>query len=191
MLIRTRLVFLALFTTLCGAAFAQKQDQPTPRTDEDILRSVKLPDGYAATVFAKPPQLGYPTSVSAAVDGTIFVAVDENGSIDRSPNRGRVVRMRDTDGDGKADEFKVFAKMDSPRGVIWDGPSGTAPGTLYVMHPPNLTAYTDTDGDGKADKQEEIVSGLAAEGQPLQTRVSVKVKAPLWPERYPKSEKRY
>jgi hypothetical protein len=106
MLIRTRLVFLALFTTLCGAAFAQKQDQPTPRTDEDILRSVKLPDGYAATVFAKPPQLGYPTSVSAAVDGTIFVAVDENGSIDRSPNRGRVVRMRDTDGDGKADEFK-------------------------------------------------------------------------------------
>ena len=68
--------------------------------------------------------------------------------------------MRDTDGDGKADEFKVFAEMDSPRGVIWDGPSGTAPGTLYVMHPPNLTAYTDTDGDGKADQQEDIVTGL-------------------------------
>jgi putative heme-binding domain-containing protein len=50
--------------------------------------------------------------------------------------------------------------MESPRGVIWDGPSGTAPGTLYVMHPPNLTAYTDTDGDGKADKQEDILTGL-------------------------------
>ena len=68
--------------------------------------------------------------------------------------------MRDTDGDGRADEFKTFAEMESPRGVIWDGPSGTAPGTLYVMHPPNLTAFTDTDGDGKADKQEDILTGL-------------------------------
>lgn len=160
MLIRTRSLFLALLTALSCSALGQSKDQPAPRTDEDILKSVKLPEGYAATVFAKPPELGYPTSVSAAVDGTIFVAVDENGSIDRKEGRGRVVRMRDTDGDGKADDFKVFAEMDSPRGVIWDGPSGTAPGTLYVMHPPNLTAYTDTDGDGKADKQEEIVTGL-------------------------------
>jgi putative heme-binding domain-containing protein len=160
MLIRTRSLLLALLAALSGLALAQSKDQTAPRTDEEILKSVKLPEGYSATVFAKPPELGYPTSVSAAIDGTIFVAVDENGSLDRKQGRGRVVRMRDTDGDGKADEFKVFAEMDSPRGVIWDGPSGTAPGTLYVMHPPNLTAYTDTDGDGKADKQEEIVTGL-------------------------------
>jgi putative heme-binding domain-containing protein len=160
MLIRTRSLLLALLAALSGSALAQSKDQTAPRTDEEILKSVKLPEGYGATVFAKPPELGYPTSVSAAIDGTIFVAVDENGSLDRKQGRGRVVRMRDTDGDGKADEFKVFAEMDSPRGVIWDGPSGTAPGTLYVMHPPNLTAYTDTDGDGKADKQEEIVTGL-------------------------------
>ncbi len=74
--------------------------------------------------------------------------------------RGYVMRLRDTDGDGKADEFKRFCEVESPRGVIWDGPSGTAPGTLYVMHPPNLTAYTDTDGDGTADKQEDILTGL-------------------------------
>ncbi len=142
------------------SALAQNKEQPASRTDEEILKTVKLPQGYEATVFAKAPQLGYATSVSAAIDGTIFVAVDENGSLDRKEGRGRVVRARDTDGDGKADDVKVFAEMDSPRGVIWDGPSGTAPGTLYVMHPPNLTAYTDTDGDGKADKQDEIVTGL-------------------------------
>ncbi|RYD83274.1 MAG: c-type cytochrome [Verrucomicrobiaceae bacterium] len=50
--------------------------------------------------------------------------------------------------------------MDSPRGVIWDGPSGTGPGTLYVMYPPKLTAFHDTDGDGKADKQEDLLTGL-------------------------------
>ena len=124
-----------------------------------------LPEGYEATVFAKPPQGGYPISVSAAVDGTIFVAIDENGSLGRERNepghaRGRVVRMRDTDGDGKADEFKTFCEVESPRGVIWDGPKGNGPGVLYVMHPPNLTAYYDDDGDGVADRQEDILTGL-------------------------------
>ncbi len=146
-----------LFFAIAAPAFAA--DAPA-RSEADILKSVKLPEGYDATIFALPPQGGYPTACSAAIDGTLFVAVDENGSLDAKPNRGRVVRMRDTDGDGKADEFKVFAEMDSPRGVIWDGANGNGPGTVYVMHPPNLTAYTDTDGDGKADKQEDIVTGL-------------------------------
>ncbi|HZJ17112.1 MAG TPA: HEAT repeat domain-containing protein [Chthoniobacteraceae bacterium] len=158
--------FVVIFASLClGCAATGFAAEEPARSDADILRSVKLPEGYEATVFASPPQLGYPTSVSAAIDGTIFVAVDENGSIDRVRNalgkpRGYVLRLRDTDGDGKADEFKKFAEMESPRGVIWDGPSGTAPGTLIVMHPPNLTAYTDTDGAGVADKQEDIVTGL-------------------------------
>ena len=47
-----------------------------PRTEEQILKSIKLPDGYDATVFAMPPQGGYPTSCSASVDGVLFVAVD-------------------------------------------------------------------------------------------------------------------
>lgn len=154
-----RLVLCGTIASLLGAT-ALAADQPGPRSEADILKSVKLPEGYEATVFAKAPELGYPTAVSAAADGTVFVAVDENGSLDRKEKRGRVVRLRDTDGDGKADEAKVFAEMDSPRGVIWDGPSGTGPGTLYVMYPPKLTAYTDVDGDGKADKQEDILTGL-------------------------------
>ncbi len=165
---------IALLLALSLPAVAQKKkEEIAPRTEADILKTVTLPEGYAATVFALPPMGGYPTSVSAAIDGTLFVAIDENGSLgrDRNPGAGvegpkdgripgKVVRMRDTDGDGRADEFKTFCEVESPRGVIWDAPSGTAPGTLYVMHPPNLTAYTDTDGDGKSDKQEDILTGL-------------------------------
>jgi putative heme-binding domain-containing protein len=152
---------LALITTFTAAVLsAVAQDNKPPRSEEEILKSIKLPDGYEATVFAKAPDLGYPTACSAAIDGTLFVAIDQNGSLDRKEKRGRVMRLRDTNGDGRADESIVFAEMDSPRGVIWDGPSGAAPGTLYVMAPPNLTAYTDTDGDGKADREENIVTGL-------------------------------
>ncbi len=167
------LLLLIALSLLAPATWAQKKGEIAPRTEAEILKTVTLPEGYAATVFALPPMGGYPTSVSAAVDGTIFVAIDENGSLGRDRNPasgvegpkdgripGKVVRMRDTDGDGRADEFKTFCEVESPRGVIWDAPSGTAPGTLYVMHPPNLTAYTDTDGDGKSDKQEDILTGL-------------------------------
>ena len=150
-------LFPAFLLALASSAFAA--DAPL-RTEAEILQSVKLPDGYEATVFAMPPNVGYPTAVSASADGVLFVAVDENGSLDAKPGRGKVIRCIDSKGTGQADQFTVFAEMDSPRGVIWDGPSGKGPGTLYVMHPPNLTAYTDTDGDGKADKQEDIVTGL-------------------------------
>jgi putative heme-binding domain-containing protein len=156
--------FLAL-AFLSAPLAAQEKDQPRERSEEEILKTVKLPEGYAATVFAKAPAVGYPTSVSAAIDGTLFVAVDENGSIGRTRNepgkpRGKVLRLRDTDGDGRADEIRVFAEMESPRGVIWDGLAGAGPGTLYVMHPPSLTAFIDADGDGVADRQDAILSGL-------------------------------
>ena len=146
-----------LILTLAASALAA--DAPA-KSEADILKSLKLPEGYEATVFAMPPAVGYPTAVSASADGVLFVGVDENGSLDAKPGRGRVLRCIDSDGDGKADKINTFAEMDSPRGVIWDGASGTGPGTLYVMHPPNLTAYTDTDGDGKADTVEPIVTGL-------------------------------
>ncbi len=144
---------------LLAAASAFAADAPA-RTEAEILKSVKLPDGYEATVFAMPPTVGYPTAVSASADGVLFVAIDENGSLDAKPGRGRVLRCIDLDGDGKAEKITTFAEMDSPRGVIWDGATGAGPGTLYVMYPPKLTAYTDTDGDGKADKQEDILTGL-------------------------------
>jgi hypothetical protein len=153
------LLCLSLFAGTLSLSRGADNEAP-PRNDTEILQSIKLPAGYEATVFARPPGVGYPTSISAAVDGVLFVAVDENGSIDTKSNRGRVLRCIDRDGDGKADEITVFATMDSPRGVIWDGPSGTGPGTLYVMHPPNLTAFHDEDGDGKADRQEDLVTGL-------------------------------
>lgn len=113
----------------------------------------KIPDGYDATLFALPPQISYPVQVCATPTGEVFVAIDKNGSLDKKPNRGSIVRAKDTDGDGVADKFDTFvADVDSPRGLSWDGKS------LTVLHPPTITVFTDTDGDGKADQQQVIVS---------------------------------
>jgi len=83
------------------------------------------------------------------------VSSDGNGSLGRDPERGRVIRLRDLDGDGRADESKVFCEIDAPRGLVWDHDR------LYLMHPPHLSAFIDHDGDGVADEQQTLVKNLA------------------------------
>jgi putative heme-binding domain-containing protein len=127
----------------------------TAAAEQDILKDVQVPDGFVATVFAAPPAVNYPVFVASTVDGTVFVSSDGNGSLGRSPQRGRVIRLRDTDGDGRADETKVFCEIDAPRGLVWDHDR------LYLMHPPHLSAFIDNDGDGVADEQKILVKNLA------------------------------
>src|SRR6187397_2116241 len=99
---------------LCIALFALQAND-----EKQLLAGIKAPPGFKVTIFAQPPDVGYPTCLAAAPDGTLFVGVDENGSIDAKPNRGRVIRCIDTDGDGRADRFTVFApNVDSPRGLV-------------------------------------------------------------------------
>jgi putative membrane-bound dehydrogenase-like protein len=56
------------------------------------------------------------------------------------------------DGKGRVSVFadKLWAVM----GLEW------ADGTLYVVHPPFLSALRDTDGDGKADSRVDLMTGL-------------------------------
>ncbi len=119
-----------------------------------LLSEIKAPPGFSVTLFAQPPEIRYPTCLAAAPSGELFVGVDENGSLDARPGRGKIVRCIDRDGDGKADQFNVFATMDSPRGVIVDA------GKLYVLHPPDLSVYHDDNGDGVADRSETLVRGI-------------------------------
>ena len=123
--------------------------------EAEILKDVNVPDEFSVTVFASPPAVNYPVFVAAATDGTLYVSSDGNGSLGRTPGRGRVIRLRDLDGDGRADETKIFCKIDAPRGLVWDHDR------LYLMHPPHLSEFIDRDGDGVAEEQNVLVSNLA------------------------------
>ena len=126
-----------------------------PATEKRLGNEFKIAaPGFKTTLFAGPPVAMYPTCVNESPDGAVFVCVDPNLSLSQLKNVGRVMRLVDTDGDGHADKYTTFAEMDSPRGVVSDGK------TVYVMHPPNLTAYRDTNGDGIADESVDIVTGL-------------------------------
>jgi putative membrane-bound dehydrogenase-like protein len=126
----------------------------SPETADAIRAAVKAPAGFTVTAFATPPVVNYPTCVTATHDGVVFVCVDRNGSLQADTGMGYVVRLVDTDRDGQADEYTVFAVLDSPRGAVFDGDA------LYVSHPPFVTALRDTDGDGIAEDRRTLVRGL-------------------------------
>ena len=78
------------------------------------------------------------------------------GSLGKGPGKGKIIRLRDTNNDGKADEHTVFANLDNPRGLI------AVDDKLYVLHTVipadtkvmtgmHLSVLTDANGDGKAD----------------------------------------
>ena len=117
--------------------------------------AVAVPEGWQIRVFASPPEVDYPTSVSAAANGDLYVSSDPNGSLGKDPKFGRIVRVTDSDGDGKADKFQDFVPhVKSPRGGHFVG------GTHYLIHPPYLTSYRDTNGDGVADEEKLLVEGF-------------------------------
>ncbi len=124
--------------------------------DASYFQGVKIPDGFDATVFAAPPAINYPVYVAAAPNGDVYVSSDRNGSLDRAKLRGSVYRLRDLDGDGKADEVRRFVSdVDSPRGLVFDRDR------IYLMHPPHLSAFIDKNNDGIADEQKILVKNIA------------------------------
>jgi putative membrane-bound dehydrogenase-like protein len=127
----------------------------TPEQEAAILKDVKVADGFEATLFANSAAANYPVFVAAEPDGTLYVSSDGNGSLGRNPKRGRVIRLRDLDGDGRADETKVFCEVDAPRGLVWDHDR------LYLVHPPHLSEFIDADHDGVAEKQNILVKDIA------------------------------
>lgn len=120
------------------------------------ILAANLPPGLASTRFCGPDLTPSPACLSVAPTGEVFVGVDELGSLGKGPGKGRVVRLVDRDGDGRADEHTIFASIDNPRGLIALGdrlwilhtviPEST--GVLQAMH---LSVLEDRDRDGVAD----------------------------------------
>ena len=112
-----------------------------------------LPDDMEIQRVAGPPLVNRPICADFDEQGRLYVA-DSSGSNDFTKVQlqtrpHRIVRLEDTDGDGRFDESVVFAdRMMFPEGALWYD------GSLYVGAPPHIWKLTDTDGDGQADQRE-------------------------------------
>lgn len=122
-----------------------------------------LPEGFEIEQIAGPPLVDRPIVCDFDDAGRLYVA-DSSGSNDKVEKQlaekpHRIVRLEDTDGDGRFDKSIVFAdQMMFPEGTMW------LEGSLYVAAPPSIWKLTDTDGDGVCDKREEWFAGKTLTG---------------------------
>ena len=122
-----------------------------------------VPDGFEVELVAAPPLVDRPISIDFDEQGRLYVTTS-SGSNDKVQKQledkpHRVLRLQDTDGDGRFDKSTVFAdKLMFPEGAMWFD------GSFYVAAPPSIWKFTDTDGDGVADKREEWFQGKTLTG---------------------------
>ena len=84
---------------------------------------------------------------------------DSSGSNDKPSDQlknptARILRLEDTDGDGRFDKSVVFAQQVMfPQGCLWHD------GWVYVAAPPSIWRFRDTNDDGVSDQREEWWKG--------------------------------
>ena len=135
------------------------------RLPDNSLEGVKMADGLEVKTFATEPMLINPTDIDVDARGRVWVleAYNYRPNITLNPTRkegDRIVILEDKDGDGKADESKVFyqdASLNAPLGIAVLG------NVVLVSQSPYVWKLTDTDGDDKADKKEILFQGIGGE----------------------------
>src|SRR5437870_6248056 len=110
---------------LCALSWSPAVAPPSPKTHTVRLNghNFTLPAGFEIELVAGPPLVNRPIVADFDEGGRLYVA-DSSGSnekvgvqLEKRPHR--IVRLEDTDGDGRFDKSTVFAdRMMFPEGVL-------------------------------------------------------------------------
>lgn len=139
-----------------------KQGEPIrrmqkPLSPEESLRRMVVPSGFHVELFAAEPELGgKPICMTWDARGRLWVAetVDYPNEL-HSPGAGRdQIRIcEDTDRDGRADRFTVFAdRLSIPTSITF------SMGGVIVHNGTETLLLRDTDGDDRADERRTLLS---------------------------------
>ena len=128
-----------------------------PLSAEESVKHMVTPAGFEAQLFAAEPQIRPAIAMNWDARGRLWICE----SIDY-PNRRQgegkghdsIKICEDTDGDGRADKFTVFAdKLSIPTAITFAG------GGVIVQQAPDTLFLQDTDGDDKADIRKKLITG--------------------------------
>ncbi len=154
--LRIRIFIGLLFASFISSTLAAEETQTA-------FSTLKVPEGFTVEVAATAPLVQRPIVAAFDDDGHLYVA-ESSGSNDKVEKQfadkpHRIVRLDDTDGDGKFDRRTVFAEhLMFPEGTMFFD------GSLYVAAVPSIWKFTDRDGDGVADERVEWFQGKTMTG---------------------------
>lgn len=153
-----------LLTFLAGTALAadfpalynSERDQGGPMPAEEAARTMTLPPGFKATVFAAEPEVQNPIAMAWDARGRLWVA--ENYTYAESPKkldlalRDRILIFEDGRGEGRFTSRKVFSDTVQTLTSIEPGRGG-----VWAMCPPQLLFIPDANGDDVPDGAPQVV----------------------------------
>ena len=131
---------------------------PKPLTPEQSMQHLVVPAGFEVQLVASDPEIKKPIAMNWDERGRLWIAETldyPNTILPRgTPGRDRIVICEDTNGDGRADKFTVFAEgLNIPTSLTF------ANGGVIVHQMPETLFFKDTDGDDKADVKEVLFTG--------------------------------
>lgn len=129
-----------------------------PLSPEASQKLMQVPPGFTLELFAAEPDIINPIAMNWDVKGRLWVieTVDYPNTVleDKGTGDDQIKICEDTDGDGKADKFTVFAdKLNIATSFVF------SKGGIIVSQAPDFLFLKDTNGDDIADIRDTIITG--------------------------------
>ena len=130
--------------------------KPLPASES--IKHYSVPEGFSISLFAADPDIGgKPICMNWDERGRLWIAETYDYPNEKQPEgkgRDRIRICEDTNGDGKADKFTVFAeKLSIPTSMAFSH------GGVIVHQAPDTLFLKDTDGDDVADERHVLFTG--------------------------------
>jgi hypothetical protein len=130
----------------------------TPLTPKDSMCHTQVPADFELQLFAAEPDVVKPIYMAWDERGRAWVveALDyPHGLVEEGrPGKATIKICEDTDGDGKADKFTIFAdKLNLATALVFVN------GGIMVSEARHMLFLKDTNGDDKADVREAFLPG--------------------------------
>ncbi len=132
------------------------------RQPEYALASFNVHPELGLQLFASEPMLINPTNIDVDERGRVWVCEAQNyrGFRNDHPQRvegDRILILEDIDGDGQADQTKVFYQGPDVNSALGIAKLGNR---VYVAASPHMLVFTDLDGDDMPDNKDTLFTGL-------------------------------
>ncbi|MGZ8939137.1 MAG: PVC-type heme-binding CxxCH protein [Limisphaerales bacterium] len=129
-----------------------------PLGPKDSIKYTQVPADFDLQLFAAEPDIVKPIYMGWDERGRAWVVEGldyPHGLVDEGqPGKATVKICEDTDGDGKADKFTIFAdKLNLPTALVF------ANGGIVLSEARHMLFLKDIDGDDKADVREAFLPG--------------------------------
>ncbi len=151
-----------VYTDMANIPNYEKRD-PAPKYQEPLSpkeskKLIQVPAGFELELFASEPEIVNPIAMDWDERGRLWVVetVDYPNTVRNDGGVGddRIKICEDTDGDGKADKFTIFAEnLNIPTSFTF------ANGGIIISQAPDFLFLKDTDGDDKADVKKIMLNG--------------------------------